>query len=165
MKTKYIYLVLSLLFISVSFIYGNLNAQEQIKGRSESLDLLVIEVDNEHWAVEKADGKKALKYNIQEGQGFILDANDYEFKIPASLNIEAPNLIMISIGERQQYGIVWESGKQRYIVSGETLRPLSDSKVFPGFKRGQEIVIMIGYLNTAQRSNFYPIWYSLAEVF
>jgi len=127
--------------------------------------LPVIKIDDAHWAAQREGGSEALKYQVPKGEGFVLDVSGYKFKIPVSLGIQEPNFIMISVEKNQQYGIVWDSSRGgQYVISRETLRPLSDSLPFHGFKKGQEIVIAIGYLNTVSNASFYPFWYSFVEI-
>jgi hypothetical protein len=129
---------------------GTTNQTTEIRGNP------IIKVDYDHWMIERSDGSSAQKYELPECENFVIDATGYSFD-------NTPNLIMVSMGEEYKYGIAWETDITTYTISKETLSPLSGSKPFPGFKAGQEIVIMIGHIDMNTK-DFYPYWYSLVNI-
>ena len=141
---------------------GHAQESEQLGG------VPTIKVDNEHWQTERSDGLQPLRYRVPAADRIILDATGYQFSIPASSGIERPTMIMVSTGERQQYGIAWKPGETKYTLSSETLRPFAESRPFPGFQSGQEIVIMIGHVdrsaNATSGSTFFPVWFALVDI-
>ena len=158
------YLLRGTAAIVLSFMSGLGHAQE-----SEELGgVPTIRVDNEHWQTERSDGSQPLRYYVPAADRIILDATGYQFSIPASLGVGSPAMIMVSTGEGQQYGITWRPGTTKYTLSSQTLHPLKGSHSFPGFRAGQEIIIMIGHVdmsaNATSGSTFFPFWFALVDV-
>ncbi|MDD3274737.1 MAG: hypothetical protein PHN16_03155, partial [Candidatus Omnitrophica bacterium] len=116
----------------------------------------VIKVDYDHLMSERRDGPPPQKYKLPECDSFVIDATGYSFDNP-------PNLIMVVVGKEYKYAIAWRPGVTIYTVSKDTLSSLKDSKPFPGFKVGQDVVIMIGNLNMSTK-DFFPSWYCLVDI-
>lgn len=130
-------------------------------------NLPVIKADNEHLQIERSDGTVPPEYEISAGNGFVLDATDYEIQIPPNLNIAQPNMIQIVL-DKNSYFVNWENGKTSYTFTTDTLKPLQNSKPFDRLHSGQKVIIAIGFMDEKGQATgdvaFYPLWYGIANV-
>lgn len=128
-------------------------------------ELPVIRVDDAHHQVERAEGNEPEIYKLPAGPGFILDATGYNFRIPPGLGHEPPNLIQLVRGAGNMYAHPWHQGKTKYVLTGDTLRPSSESTTLRMFEAGEVLTLAIGrYVPDDQRTalvSFYPYWITL----
>ncbi len=131
-------------------------------------NLPVIKADNEHLQVERSDGTVSPEYEINAGNGFVLDTSGYEIQIPPNLNITQPNMIQIVFDKNNMYYVDWEVGKTSYTFTANTLKPLQRSKPFNGLHSGQKVIIAIGFMDdkgqTTGQVAFYPLWYAITNI-
>lgn len=144
-------------------------------------NLPIIKVDSHHDFINASNhiGETPpviLQYEIIAGDGFILDVSDYENKITArniSLGITQPNRIQVEVIIYDNDGIYkhipyytdWENNKTSYILTAQTLIPLS-TVPFTGLESfassGQRASVAIGFFDkngqTTGIEMFYPLW-------
>jgi hypothetical protein len=112
--------------------------------------LPVLVVDEQHMTTVN------LAYEISAGDGFVLDASNYEFS-PAG----EPSLVQVVVSGRVFQGN-WTSGATSQAVRAATLKPLAGSSQLAGFSAGQQLIISIGYQKTNGR--FSPLWVAVVNI-
>ena len=122
---------------------------------AESLPVLVM--DDAHFQNEN------VTYEIPAGNGFILDAKNYTFKVPANAGpLPANYLQLVDVAvDGEFYGMEWQSDQSSNAITVDRLQPLSGTSAFGGFKTGQTVVVAVGNMT---ESFFTPLWTATIEV-
>ena len=89
-----------------------------------------------------------------------LDTTGYQLRPPAQIAGKAVNCIQFMV-ESEQYSAVWHSGRDKHVLSAETLRPIAGSVPFAGLQDGNRGAVAIGYLDA---DNFYVYWAGMFQV-
>ena len=115
-----------------------------------AIPLPVIQVDAAHMTTVN------LAYEIPAGQGFVLNASNYDFGLPGG-----PTAIQVVMKGRV-YQAEWTSGASSQSVLASDLKPLAGSSQLAGFSTGQQLIISIGTLKTDGR--FVPKWAAVVNI-
>ena len=96
-----------------------------------------------------------LTYQIPAGNGFVLDASDYDFgsSTPMAVQVVTGNLF---------YQTKWAETATRQSVLVSDLQPLFNAKPLATLSAGQQLIVSIGSLNMQGR--FKPIWVGVIDV-
>jgi hypothetical protein len=131
-------------------------------------DLPVIQVDDRHNQKEQGDGSQIETYLLPAGLGFILDATNYNFTIPAGLEGKPPNLIQLVRGGGHTYEHPWLPGKSVFIMTGDTVQPQHGAESFRPFVSGEMVTVAIGRYVSPEESaifvDFHTFWVALITV-
>jgi hypothetical protein len=122
---------------------------------AESLPVLVM--DDAHFQNEN------VAYEIPAGNGFILDAKNYTFKVPSNAGpLTANYLQLVDVAvDGEFYGMEWQSEASSNAVTADKLQPLSGTVPLDGFISGQTVVIAVGNMTDGF---FTPLWTATIEV-
>lgn len=120
------------------------------------LELPTIVVDEPHWQTVHVDDQKPLEYNISSRLGFRLSTSGYEFVIPEGVEFSAPNVIQVVCGKEELYATAFEKEQGMHTIDAANLVPLYGSKTFKGFQVGQKIIVAIGHLSPATKTEPHP---------
>ena len=111
--------------------------------------LPVLVVDQQHMTTA------GLTYQIPAGNGFVLDASDYDF------GSSTPMAVQVVIGNFF-YQTKWTENATRQSVLVSDLQPLFNAKPLATLSAGQQLIVSIGSLNMQGR--FKPIWVGVIDV-
>ena len=111
--------------------------------------LPVLVVDQQHMTTA------GLTYQIPAGNGFVLDASDFDFgsSTPMAVQVVTGNLF---------YQMNWAENATRQSVLVSDLQPLFNAKPLATLSAGQQLIVSIGSLNMQGR--FKPIWVGVIDV-
>lgn len=113
----------------------------------EPLPILIV--DQQHMTTA------GLTYQIPAGNGFVLDASDYDF------GSSTPMAVQVVIGNFF-YQTKWTENATRQSVLVSDLQPLFNAKPLATLSAGQQLIVSIGSLNMQGR--FKPIWVGVIDV-
>ena len=122
----------------------------------------VIKVDEKHQWKNYPTDKTVETYQVPLSSSIILDAADYTFKIPSSLQNQPINSIWVTQSTEEQFEVKWQPGTTRYELSKETLRPRPGSGAFQGFRAGGKVYVTICVVDKERRST--PVWSTVVQV-
>lgn len=132
------------------------------------LELPVLAVDQEHWQTAGVDKEMLKEYQITCHEGFILSTAGYQFTIPEEVGFSSPNIIQFVLGKEQLYAMAYEPGITEYVVKAGNLASLYGSTPFNGFTSGQKVIVAIGHLSPATKTNpqpkFMVLWVGLVNI-
>ena len=113
----------------------------------EPLPILIV--DQQHMTTA------GLTYQIPAGNGFVLDASDYDFgsSTPMAVQVVTGNFF---------YQTKWTENATRQSVLVSDLQPLFNAKPLATLSAGQQLIVSIGSLNMQGR--FKPIWVGVIDV-
>ena len=111
--------------------------------------LPILIVDQQHMTTA------GLTYQIPAGNGFVLDASDYDF------GSSTPMAVQVVMGNFF-YQMNWAENATRQSVLVSDLQPLFNAKPLATFSAGQQLIVSIGSLNMQGR--FKPIWVGVIDV-
>ena len=116
---------------------------------STPVPLPVLVVDEAHMTTVN------LAYEIPAGNGFVLDASQYNFgsSTPMAVQVVTGNLF---------YQSAWAKNATQQTVLVTDLQPLLNAKPLRAFSAGQQLIVSIGSLSTQGR--FKPIWVGVVNV-
>ena len=116
---------------------------------STPVPLPVLIVDQQHMTTA------GLTYQIPAGNGFVLDASDYDFgsSTPMAVQVVTGNFF---------YQTKWTENATRQSVLVSDLQPLFNAKPLATLSAGQQLIVSIGSLNMQGR--FKPIWVGVIDV-
>ena len=119
--------------------------------------LPVLVMDDAHFQDEKT------VYEIPAGNGFMLDSQNYTFKIPVEAGPVVANYVQLAQVDKNGgvYGMDWQRADSSHPITAEQLQPLSATKPFDGFKAGQQVVVAVGNMN---EGHFTPLWTATINV-
>ena len=111
--------------------------------------LPVLVVDQQHMTTA------GLTYQIPAGNGFVLDASDFDFgsSTPMAVQVVTGNFF---------YQTKWTENATRQSVLVSDLQPLFNAKPLATLSAGQQLIVSIGSLNMQGR--FKPIWVGVIDV-
>ena len=113
----------------------------------EPLPILIV--DQQHMTTA------GLTYQIPAGNGFVLDASDYDF------GSSTPMAVQVVIGNFF-YQTKWTENATRQSVLVSDLQPLFNAKPLATLSAGQQLIVSIGSLSMQGR--FKPIWVGVIDV-
>ena len=111
--------------------------------------LPVLVVDQQHMTTV------GLTYQIPAGNGFVLDASDFDF------GSSTPMAVQVVIGNFF-YQTKWTENATRQSVLVSDLQPLFNAKPLATLSAGQQLIVSIGSLSMQGR--FKPIWVGVIDV-
>jgi hypothetical protein len=122
----------------------------------------VIQIDEMHRMNNRPAGVRGEIYHIPASAAVVIDATGYKFDVLVGFEGKPLNSVQIVQDKTHQFTLTWEAGKTRYELSKDTLKPVSGSHPFEGFKVGDEIVLGIGIIYEARQ--FAVVWVGIIEV-
>ena len=141
--------------ITLTMILTACSSSASVTPATQTLPVLIM--DDAHFQ------DKNTVYEIPAGNGFILDSQNYTFKVPANAGPVIANYVQLAQVDvnGEVYGMEWQSAESSHAITNEQLQPLSGAKAFDGFKTGQEVVIAVGNMN---EGHFTPLWTATIDV-
>jgi hypothetical protein len=106
--------------------------------------LPVLQVDAQHMLTPD------LAYNISAGEGFVLDASNYDFGTASG-----PTVVQVVMGGRV-YQTNWVSGATSQAIRAVELEPAPGLARLSVFSAGQQLIVAIGSLDA--HGQFSPMW-------
>jgi hypothetical protein len=122
----------------------------------------VIKIDETHRMNNRPAGVPGDTYHIPVNSTVVIDATGYKFDVLVGFEGKPLNSIQIVQDKTHQFTLTWEAGKTRYELSKDTLKPVSGSQPFEGFKVGDKIVLGIGFVYEVRQ--FAVVWAGMVEV-
>ena len=122
----------------------------------------VITIDEMHRMNNRPAGVQGDTYHIPASSTVVIDATGYKFDVLVGFEGKPVNSIQIVQNKTHRFTLTWEAGKTRYELSKDTLKPVSGSRPFEGFKVGDRIVLGIGIVYETRQ--FAVVWAGMVEV-
>ena len=121
----------------------------------------VLIVDDAHLQMQGPGRAAPAVYVVKAAPAILLDASNYEFKLPPQLAGKPINSIQIVAGKDRRYAATWNTQAQKLLLSASTLQPNPGSAPFSGFVADQTVVLAIGNLDGQK---FNVVWVGMAKV-
>jgi hypothetical protein len=118
-------------------------------------------IDDEHLQLENSDRPSPSEYLVQAGPAVVLDARNYQFRVPAELEGRSIDSVQVIVDRDRQFSAEWNPRVGLVTLSANTLRAHRVSRPFAGFEKGQRLVIAIG---NAEAGHFNVVWVGIVRV-
>lgn len=139
------FVLLSTLFVLLISACGTTSAVSPT-----AIPLPVIQVDSAHMTTVN------LVYEIPAGEGFVLDASNYDFGLSGE-----PTMVQV-VMKGGVYQAAWSAETANQTIRAADLEPAGSFPRLAGFTSGQQLIVAIGLLTP--KGKFSPLWVGVVNI-